>query len=69
MKILRAFQVINQDGQFMLSSTYNVVNNEGDTISQNGKDSFYVMNAAVKEHIQAIEDYITQVRLTDEGDV
>lgn len=62
MKILRAFQVINQDGQFFLSSTYNETNESGDVIQRNAGDSFYVIDESIKAHIQAIEDYISQAR-------
>lgn len=63
MKILRAFQVINQDGQFFLSSTCNEINSDGDVVNRNVRDSFYVTDEAAKAHIKAIEDYISQVRL------
>lgn len=63
MKILRAFQVINQDGQFFLSSTYNEINSDGDVVNRNVRDSFYVTDEAAKAHIKAIEDYIQEVRL------
>lgn len=63
MKILRAFQVINQDGQFFLSSTYNEINSDGDVVNRNVRDSFYITDETSKAHIKAIEDYISQVRL------
>lgn len=63
MKILRAFQVINQDGQFFLSSTCNEINSDGDVVNRNVRDSFYVTDEAAKAHIKAIEDYIQEVRL------
>lgn len=64
MKVLRAFQVINKDGIYALSSTYNVVNDTtGETIKHNAKDSFYAVDAELKAHIDAIEAYIATNRL------
>lgn len=62
MKILRAFQVINQDGAYVLSSTYNEVDENGATVRKNVKDSFYAVDEEFKSHIDAIEDYINRVR-------
>lgn len=63
MKVLRAFQVINKDGIYALSSTYNEIDeNTGEPTRQNAKDSFYAVEPELKGHIDAIEDYINCVR-------
>lgn len=64
MKILRAFQVINKDGSFAVSATYNEVDDTtGELIRQNAKDSFYAVDDRLKESIEAVEDYIRNERL------
>ena len=65
MKILRAFQVINRDGMFSVSSTYNEVDAHGNITKLNEKDSFIAVDTTLQEHIEAIEDYIRENRLTD----
>lgn len=67
MKILRALQIIKQDGGRVLSSTYNEVNDTGDMEKKNGKDSFYAIDAELIKHIEAIESYINTVRFGQEG--
>lgn len=65
MNIMRGFQVIDRDGGYMVSSTYNVVdNNTGALLKQNKKCSFYAVDEELKEHIEAIKKYITE-RLVD----
>lgn len=60
MKILRAFQVINKDGSYAVSATYNEVDdNTGELIRQNAKESFYAVDTGLKDDIKAVEDYIT----------
>lgn len=69
MKVLRAFQVINKDGVYALSSTYNEINDTtGEPVKQNAKDSFYAINAELKSHIDAIENYINEVRFGQGND-
>lgn len=65
MKILRAFQVINRDGMFNVSSTYNEVDGQGNITKLNEKDSFIAIDATLQEHIEAIEDYIRENRLAE----
>lgn len=68
MKILRAFQVINQDGAYVLSSTYNEVDETGATVKKNAKDSFYAVDAELKAHIDAVEEHINRVRFNQGGE-
>lgn len=67
MKVLRAFQVINKDGIYALSSTYNEINEAtGEPVKQNAKDSFYAVEPELKAHIYAIEEYINMNRFGQE---
>ena len=63
MKILSTFQVINQDGQFIISFSYNETDEDGNIVKRNLRESFYAIEKNTKAHIQAIEDYIREVRL------
>lgn len=65
MKILRAFQVINRDGMFNVSSTYNEVDEQGNITKLNEKDSFIAIDTTLQAHIEAIENYIRENRLAE----
>lgn len=65
-KILRAFQVIKQDGGYFVSSTYNTVDDSGNITARNKKDSFFAVDPELEEHIRAVEDYIKNNRLAGE---
>lgn len=65
MKILRAFQTIKRDGIYSVSSTYNEVDSEGNITKVNAKDSFMAVDVTLQGHIEAIEQYIMEHRLTD----
>ncbi len=59
MKQLSSFMVLNIDGGDRVSYTYNEINAEtGDPVSINNKKNFYVVDPGLKEHIDAIRDYI-----------
>lgn len=62
-KILRAFQIINQDGGYAVSSTYNEVDDAGNQTKKNVRDSFFAVDLELKSHIDAIEEYINKNRL------
>ena len=64
MKVLRAFQVINRDGMYNVSSTYNEVDDRGNITKLNEKDSFIAVDSVLQGHIDAIEQYIRENRLT-----
>lgn len=65
MKILRAFQIINRDGVFNVSSTYNEVDETGNIIRVNEKDSFVAVDSTLNQNISAIEQYIMEHRLSE----
>lgn len=62
--VLRAYQVIEQDGTSTINSTYNVLDDQGNVIKKNAKDSFYVV-PELQEHLDAIKNYIKNNRLND----
>lgn len=64
MKQLNSFMAINLGGGDRVSYTFDEINeNTGEPISQNNKASFYVVDAALKSHIDAIRAYIREHKL------
>lgn len=58
MKILRAFQVINNDGGHTVTCTYNEADEDGNITKRNAQNSFYAVDPELKSHIDAISAYI-----------
>lgn len=66
-KQLSSFLAIGVSGGDRLSYTYDEIDeNTGDLISANKKESFFVVNAELKSHIEAIRDFIRENKLTEE---
>lgn len=65
MKIIRAFQVIKRDGIHSVSTTYNEIDDAGNITKMNEKDSFMAVDPTLQSHIEAIETYIQEHRLTE----
>lgn len=66
MIIIRAFQCIKRDGIHSVSTTYNEVDENGNVIRANVKDSFMAVDPTLTAHIEAIEDYVLEHRLSGE---
>lgn len=66
MKNLSSFIALSINGGQRISYTYDVINSEtGDLISANNKESFFAVDADLKQHIDAIREYITSHKLAD----
>lgn len=65
MIILRAFQVIKRDGMYNVASTYNEVDEYGNIVKLNEKDSFIAVDPSLNQHIASIEQYIMDNRLSE----
>lgn len=66
-KQLSSFLAIGVSGGDRLSYTYDEIDeNTGDLISANKKESFFVVNADLKDHIEAIRTFIRENKLTEE---
>lgn len=65
-KVLRAYQIIKQDGMSVISSTYHELDDNGNIERKNVKDSFYVTDSELQNHLTAVEDYINKIRFTQE---
>lgn len=64
MKQLSSFMVLNIDGGDRISYTYDVINDEtGELESQNNKGNFFAVQPELKEHINAIRNYIRSNKL------
>lgn len=67
MKQLSSYMVLNIDGGDRVSYTYNEIDDiTGEPISQNNKGNFWVVDEELKEHIEAIRNYIKKNKLTEE---
>lgn len=66
MKQLSSFMVLNVNGGDRVSFTYDTIDeNTGDMVDTNTKESFFVVDEALRGHIEAIRDYIREHRLAD----
>ena len=63
MKRLSSFAVLNIDGGDRVSFTYDEISDAGEPISTNNKKNFYVVDAELSGHINAIREYIRQNKL------
>ncbi len=64
MKQLSSFMILNIDGGYRLSYTYNEIKDEtGELISANNKKSFYAIDEELKKHVESISDYIRANKL------
>lgn len=66
MKQLSSFMVLNVNGGDRVSFTYDTIDeNTGDMIDTNTKESFFVVDEALRDHINAVRDYIREHKLAD----
>lgn len=64
MKQLSSFMVLNVNGGDRVSFTYDEINDEtGEPISTNNKKNFFVVDATLRNHIEAIREYIRENKL------
>lgn len=63
MKKLTSFTAhVTAEGQ-RISYTYSEIDETGNLKSQNNRENFIVMDAGLMEHIEAINNYITENKL------
>lgn len=66
MKQLSSFMVLNVNGGDRISFTYDEIDEETGTPTRtNVKESFYVINNELPEHINAIRTFIREHKLAD----
>jgi len=65
MKVLKGFQKIDWNGMPRIAYIYSEVDDEsGDIISDNNRGNFVVTDGTLKEHVAAIDEYITEKHLS-----
>lgn len=68
MKQLSSFMALNVNGGDRISFTYDTVDEEtGDLIDTNTKESFFVVDEALRGHVNAIRDYIREHKLSGQS--
>ncbi|GEM_PF-1245066 len=64
-KQLSSFMVLSVNGGDRVSFTFDEIDADtGEQVSANNKRSFYAMDAALKENIQAVRDWIADNKLS-----
>ena len=65
MKQLSSFMVLNVSGGDRVSFTYDEIDADtGDVISTNNKESFFVVDSALRSSIDEVRDYIREHKLS-----
>lgn len=66
MKQLSSFLVLSVNGTDRISYTFDNINaNTGELVSGNEKESFFVVDPTLHEHVEAIRDFIRDNKLTE----
>jgi len=66
MKQLSSFMALNVNGGDRISYTYDVIDNQtGDVVNSNVKESFFVVDADLRGHVEGIRDFIRDNKLTE----
>lgn len=66
MKQLSSFLVLNVNGGDRLSFTYDEIDpNTGDLVSSNNKESYFVVDEDLRDHINAIREHIRDNKLAE----
>lgn len=64
MKQLSSYLVLNVNGGDRVSFTYDEIDEEtGNLVASNKKESFFVVDENLREHIEAIRDFIRANKL------
>ena len=64
MKQLSSFLALNVNGGNRISYTYDTIDDEtGDVIDTNTKESFFVVDEGLRNHIEAIRQFIRENKL------
>lgn len=66
MKQLSSFMALSVNGGDRISFTYDEVDeNTGNLVSTNNKESFFVVDSALRGHVEAIREFIRDNKLSD----
>lgn len=65
-KQLSSFMALNVNGGDRISYTYDEIDADtGELVEKNQKGSFFVVDEALRGHINAVRDYIREHKLAD----
>ena len=65
MKILSSFMAISFNGGDRISFTFDEVDEGGNVVSSNNKESFFVVDDDLRSHVEAIRGFIRDNKLTE----
>lgn len=66
MKQLSSFLVLNVSGGDRISYTYDEIDgNTGELTNSNVKESFFVVDDGLREHVEAIRGYIRENKISE----
>ena len=66
MKQLSSFMVMNVNGGDRVAYTYDVIDDEtGDVISTNNKESFFIVDNALRGNVEDIRDWLREHKLAE----
>lgn len=66
MKQLSSFMALSVNGGDRISYTYDEIDpNTGDLVSTNNKESFFVVDPTLHEHVEAIREFIRDSKLSE----
>ena len=66
MKQLSSFMALAVNGGDRISYTYDVIDDEtGEVVSTNNKASFYVTDAGLAGHVEAVRDWLREHKLAE----
>lgn len=61
MQILRAFQIIKQDGMYKVTTVFNTIDETGKTVKVNNRRSDYLVDADMVANAQALDEFLTNM--------
>ena len=61
MQILRAFQIIKQDGMYKVTTVFNTIDENGKAVKINNRRSDYLVDADMALHAQALDEFLTGI--------
>ena len=61
MQILRAFQIIKQDGMYKVTTVFNTIDANGKTVKNNARRTDYLLDEEMISHVKALDDFLVNI--------
>lgn len=61
MQILRAFQIIKQDGMYKVTTVFNTIDENGKTVKNNERRTDYLLDEEMISHAKALDDFLVNI--------